>query len=66
MSGLMVISGFIISLYYGILNAIRVWFINLIPIPHDPVLLSGLLLALVITIYFGMMTVTKKNVPKVG
>lgn len=28
--------------------------------------LSGLLLALVITIYFGMMTVTKKNVPKVG
>ena len=28
--------------------------------------LSGLLLALVITIYFGMITVTRKNVPKVG
>ncbi|QXO95686.1 MFS transporter [Methanospirillum purgamenti] len=28
--------------------------------------LSGLLLALVITIYFGMMTVTRKKVPKVG
>jgi len=28
--------------------------------------LSGLILALVITIYFGMITVTRKNVPKVG